>query len=118
MTRPVWAWIGCWTRGRVGSLISRLSRLAVAVICLCVVWPAVASAQDHSGSHADRHAVRTSPHTSADVARLPAPVLRIGSGEHARRGSAAVRRLQRGLAAAGYAPGPVDGRYGPLTAAA
>jgi peptidoglycan hydrolase-like protein with peptidoglycan-binding domain/uncharacterized protein YegP (UPF0339 family) len=29
-----------------------------------------------------------------------------------------VRRLQRGLRRAGYAPGPVDGRYGPLTAAA
>jgi peptidoglycan hydrolase-like protein with peptidoglycan-binding domain len=30
----------------------------------------------------------------------------------------AVRRLQRGLRRAGYAPGPVDGRYGPLTTAA
>jgi peptidoglycan hydrolase-like protein with peptidoglycan-binding domain/TPR repeat protein len=29
--------------------------------------------------------------------------------------SAMVRRLQRELAAAGYAPGPIDGRYGPLT---
>jgi peptidoglycan hydrolase-like protein with peptidoglycan-binding domain/uncharacterized protein YegP (UPF0339 family) len=45
-------------------------------------------------------------------------VLRLGTGERTRRGSAAVRRLQRGLAAAGYAPGPADGRYGPLTAAA
>ncbi len=118
MTRPVWAWIGCRARGRVGSLISRLSRLAIAVICLCVVWPAVASAQDHSGSHADRHAVHASPHTSTDAGRLPEPVLRIGSGERTRRGSAAVRRLQRGLAAAGYAPGPADGRFGPRTAAA
>ncbi|HEY3775953.1 MAG TPA: peptidoglycan-binding protein, partial [Solirubrobacteraceae bacterium] len=30
----------------------------------------------------------------------------------------AVRRLQRGLHRAGYGPGPIDGRYGPLTAAA
>ncbi len=46
------------------------------------------------------------------------PLLHLGSGEGSRRGSAAVRRLQRGLDRAGYAPGPVDGRYGPLTAAA
>jgi peptidoglycan hydrolase-like protein with peptidoglycan-binding domain len=45
-------------------------------------------------------------------------MLRLGSGERTRRGSAAVRRLQRGLSRAGYAPGPLDGRYGPLTAAA
>jgi peptidoglycan hydrolase-like protein with peptidoglycan-binding domain/TPR repeat protein len=33
-------------------------------------------------------------------------------------GSAQVRRLQRDLAAAGYSPGPIDGRYGPRTEAA
>jgi peptidoglycan hydrolase-like protein with peptidoglycan-binding domain len=118
MTRPVWAWTGCRARGRAGSLVSRLSRLAVAVVCLCVVWPAVASAHEHSRSHVDRHAAHTSRHASTDAARSAAPVLQLGSGERARHGSAAVRRLQRGLAAAGYGPGPADGRYGPLTAAA
>jgi peptidoglycan hydrolase-like protein with peptidoglycan-binding domain len=118
MTRPVWAWIRCLARARVGSLVSRLSRLAVAVICLCVVWPAVASAQDHSRSDAGRHAVHTSRHASTDAALSTVRVLQLGSGVRTRHGSAAVRRLQRGLAAAGYAPGPADGRYGPLTAAA
>ncbi len=45
-------------------------------------------------------------------------MLQLGSGERMRHGSAAVRRLQRGLARAGYAPGPLDGRYGALTASA
>ena len=42
------------------------------------------------------------------------PVLAPGSG-YIRAGSAPVRRLQRELAAAGYSPGPADGRYGPRT---
>ncbi|MGZ4273109.1 MAG: peptidoglycan-binding protein [Solirubrobacteraceae bacterium] len=42
------------------------------------------------------------------------PVLHVGSG-YARGGSPAVRRLQADLTAASYRPGPVDGRYGPLT---
>lgn len=42
------------------------------------------------------------------------PVLHVGSG-YVPGGSPAVRRLQRDLAAAGDHPGPVDGRYGPLT---
>ena len=42
------------------------------------------------------------------------PVLNPGTGD-VRGGSGAVRRLQRQLAAAGYSPGPSDGRYGPRT---
>jgi peptidoglycan hydrolase-like protein with peptidoglycan-binding domain/TPR repeat protein len=42
------------------------------------------------------------------------PVLRPGDG-YSPGGSPAVRTLQRNLAAAGYPPGPIDGRYGPLT---
>ena len=42
------------------------------------------------------------------------PVLQMGSG-YQRGGSSAVRQVQHDLAAAGYRPGPVDGRYGPLT---
>ena len=42
------------------------------------------------------------------------PVLYPGEG-YAPGGSPPVRRLQRELAAAGYAPGAIDGRYGPLT---
>ena len=42
------------------------------------------------------------------------PVLYPGLG-YGSTGSAEVRSLQRYLAAAGFSPGPVDGRYGPLT---
>jgi peptidoglycan hydrolase-like protein with peptidoglycan-binding domain/Tfp pilus assembly protein PilF len=43
-----------------------------------------------------------------------APVLEPGAG-YAGRGSPAVRVLQHRLTRAGYAPGPIDGRYGPRT---
>lgn len=42
------------------------------------------------------------------------PLLYPGQG-YGPNGSRAVTSLQRHLAAAGYSPGPVDGRYGPLT---
>ena len=41
--------------------------------------------------------------------------LAFGSGYASPHGSGAVRALQRRLAGLGYPPGPVDGRYGPLT---
>jgi peptidoglycan hydrolase-like protein with peptidoglycan-binding domain len=41
-----------------------------------------------------------------------------GSGYRLAGGSGRVRALQRRLAAAGFMPGPIDGRYGPLTTAA
>ncbi len=47
-----------------------------------------------------------------------AAVLAFGSGYRLRGGSSSVRRLQRRLAAGGFAPGPIDGLYGPLTAGA
>ena len=46
--------------------------------------------------------------------RTPATVLLPGAG-YASVGSGAVRRLQRQLRRDGFSPGPVDGRYGPLT---
>lgn len=51
-------------------------------------------------AHAGRHAVE-----------LLAP----GSGSQQATGSGRVRVLQRRLAGSGFAPGPIDGRYGPLT---
>jgi peptidoglycan hydrolase-like protein with peptidoglycan-binding domain/TPR repeat protein len=44
-----------------------------------------------------------------------ADVLTLGTGYGAVNGSKAVRALQRRLINLGYSPGPVDGRYGPLT---
>ena len=53
----------------------------------------------------------------ATVAALasPAPLLRSGTGEHQRGGSPLVREVQRWLSRLGAGPGPIDGRYGPLT---
>lgn len=48
----------------------------------------------------------------------PVPVLFPGAGEQQPHGSPSVRALQRRLARAGWAPGPIDGRYGRLTARA
>lgn len=118
MTPPVRAWPGDRARRRVVSLVARLSRLAAAVVLLCALWPAVASARSERRSHVDRQAVHTSQHRATRSARFRLPDLHLGSGESTRHGSVAVRRLQRGLRRAGYAPGPVDGRYGPLTTAA
>src|SRR5688572_3857263 len=44
--------------------------------------------------------------------------LRRGAGYQSAEGSQRVRQLQRRLAAAGFDPGPVDGRFGPQTEAA
>lgn len=46
--------------------------------------------------------------------RTPSRILFPGAG-YAGVGSAQVRGLQRQLARGGFSPGPVDGRYGPLT---
>lgn len=46
--------------------------------------------------------------------RKPSAVVYPGTGEGG-RGSGRVRVLQRRLAEAGFAPGPIDGRYGPRT---
>jgi peptidoglycan hydrolase-like protein with peptidoglycan-binding domain/DNA invertase Pin-like site-specific DNA recombinase len=47
-----------------------------------------------------------------------AALLRRGAGYGDSEGSARVRVLQRGLRRVGHRPGPVDGRFGPLTEAA
>ena len=45
----------------------------------------------------------------------PVPVLYPGAGYLQARGSASVRSLQHRLTGLGFAPGPIDGRYGPRT---
>lgn len=54
------------------------------------------------------------PHTQTALRQMAA-LLRPGAGYGSPRGSAAVRKLQRGLRAADERPGPIDGRFGPLT---
>jgi peptidoglycan hydrolase-like protein with peptidoglycan-binding domain len=72
---------------------------------------AVARFQAAAGIRADGIA---GPVTLAALA-TPTPVLYPGAGYQRAGGSARVRRLQRRLAALGFAPGRVDGRDGPLT---
>jgi peptidoglycan hydrolase-like protein with peptidoglycan-binding domain len=55
------------------------------------------------------------PHTRHGLA---AGGLLPGAGAIDPQGSSAVKRLQRRLERSGFSPGPVDGRYGPRTAAA
>jgi peptidoglycan hydrolase-like protein with peptidoglycan-binding domain len=116
MTRPVRAWTGRRASPRAGCPVPRLPQLTVAVILACALWPSLATAAGATGTHIGGRTIETSLHISTPAER--GPVLLLGSGERTQRGSAVVRRLQRGLTRAGYAPGPVDGRYGPLTAAA
>jgi peptidoglycan hydrolase-like protein with peptidoglycan-binding domain/TPR repeat protein len=54
------------------------------------------------------------PHTLAAL-NSPTPALYPGAGYGEPAGSGLVRALQRLLARAGDEPGPIDGRYGPLT---
>ena len=58
------------------------------------------------------------PRTRQALRRSSAPMLGRGMGYGEPRGSVRVRRLQRELRRLGMRPGPVDGLYGPLTAAA
>jgi peptidoglycan hydrolase-like protein with peptidoglycan-binding domain/DNA invertase Pin-like site-specific DNA recombinase len=54
------------------------------------------------------------PHTQTALRRTAA-LLRRGMGYADARGSARVEKLQRELRSAGEHPGPIDGRFGPLT---
>lgn len=54
------------------------------------------------------------PHTQTALGRAAA-LVRFGMGYGDGQGSARVRKLQRELRAAGEHPGPIDGRFGPLT---
>jgi peptidoglycan hydrolase-like protein with peptidoglycan-binding domain len=54
-------------------------------------------------------------HSLAALNAKANPGLRPGAGYRQAAGSGRVRVLQRRLAALGFSPGPIDGRYGPLT---
>jgi peptidoglycan hydrolase-like protein with peptidoglycan-binding domain len=64
-----------------------------------------------SGASANDHGRSVPTHTAASI-------MRFGDGYSQPAGSPRVRRVQRRLRVLGYATGPVDGRYGPLTAGA
>lgn len=130
MSRSKWAWTeGCAPVGVVacgvgeragrGSLLGavsstkRLVRLMAASMFVIGVAPAPALAASASGSHVKIPTPYKQYSTHVD--RASAVVLALGSGYSSRGGAAHVRTLQRRLAGAGFAFGPIDGRYGPRT---
>lgn len=68
------------------------------------------------GASAVLHPPRVDPPPSCGLSGHQ--ILSLGSGFANQPGSCSVRALQRRLAGAGYAPGPIDGLYGPLTGGA
>jgi peptidoglycan hydrolase-like protein with peptidoglycan-binding domain len=58
------------------------------------------------------------PHTLAALGATGRAVISPGAGYQQPHGARRVRSLQRRLARLGFPPGPIDGRYGPLTTSA
>src|SRR5262249_8573055 len=96
------------------SLRLREAPSQVLVANMLVIALARASALAASGHHVKPSATQTKQQ-SAPRHQAAALVLALGSGLPSREGAARVRALQRRLARAGYAPGPIDGLYGPRT---
>ena len=97
---------------RAGSLISCLlpSLCAVLLLGTALLAGSASSAQAKSRT---THTEQSSAHPAASTV-----LLALGSGYYTPHGAAPVRVLQRRLRTAGFSPGPIDGRYGPLTQAA
>ena len=110
MSRSKWAW-----RESLGSVSStkRLVKLIAAGMLVIGVAPAAALAGSAIGSQVKT--LTPNKQQSTHPKGAGAVVLAMGSGYSSRGGAARARVLQRRLAGAGYVPGPVDGRYGPLT---
>ena len=129
MSRSKWAWtegyapvdvVACGVgeragRGPLGAVSStkRLVKLMAASMFVIALAPAPALAGSASGSHVKTPTPNKQYSTHVD--RASAVVLALGSGYSSRGGAARVRVLQRRLAGAGFASGPIDGRYGPRT---
>jgi peptidoglycan hydrolase-like protein with peptidoglycan-binding domain len=131
VSRSYWAW---WPGGSTSAAAIRLTRRCCVVAAAIAVWalgPAASLGQAadkppkaatpiitnvHPAGqhhHPDRRPLRH-PHQPRQTARLLGP----GAGYATPNGSRPVRQLQRQLALAGDHPGPIDGRFGPLTKAA
>jgi peptidoglycan hydrolase-like protein with peptidoglycan-binding domain len=94
--------------GRPASAHARQDPHSVAIIdgIVAVPTPALAPRGRPAASHA---AARPGAPRHVSV------LLALGSGYQQAAGLGRVRVLQRRLAGLGFAPGPIDGRYGPLT---
>jgi peptidoglycan hydrolase-like protein with peptidoglycan-binding domain/Flp pilus assembly protein TadD len=99
--------------GAVSSTKRLVRFLAVSMLVIALA-PASALAGAASGHHAKPSATQKEQR-SAHIHQAGALVLALGSGFSSREGAARVRALQRRLAGAGDAPGPIDGRFGPRT---
>lgn len=92
------------------ALARYLVTAVTATLSIIAVSPAAALAGPASPGHARAGSSRPT---------RPTPVvLVLGSGYAGLTGAPRVRVLQRRLAGLGFSPGPIDGRYGPLTAEA
>ena len=137
MSRSQWARTksGYGYLARAISTLTALERVATAVMLMLALFPAAAlgkvgkphplgpatattqSSRPAGAAHSKSHnsgpprAARPVEHAGNSSRELLAP----GSGYSAPHGSKAVKVLQRRLASAGFSPGPIDGRYGPLT---
>jgi peptidoglycan hydrolase-like protein with peptidoglycan-binding domain len=125
---------GCEHLARTVSSLIALMWVATAVMLMLAVTPAAAlgkagrphrpasAASVTSASRTARHTHHRShrsgsPRASkrAGPARPRRELLVPGTGYQAPHGAPAVRVLQRHLVTVGLSPGPIDGRYGPLT---
>ncbi len=94
-----------------GTSFRRLKWMAVIGVVALAFAPATALAKTPH-----RQPSTAQPKTQDAAAPAPrSPILAFGAGYADAHGSASVRALQRRLTAAGYAPGPIDGLYGPRT---
>ncbi len=93
----------------------KLKLIAAAVTIATLAMPATAIAGGGQGG-AGSGGSRSADHGA--TGRASTAVLAFGTGYDRAGGSPQVRILQRRLAVAGFAPGPVDGLYGPRTTAA
>ena len=84
---------------------------AITVLVMSLV-PGVALAANSTSSRSPRASALHKP-KQPRVERVV--VLELGSGVSLPGGAAGVRSLQRQLVRMGFSPGPIDGRYGPLT---
>jgi peptidoglycan hydrolase-like protein with peptidoglycan-binding domain len=90
---------------------------ALAIIAMSLT-PGVALATNGTGSRSSGNGAHHQKHPAASTAATATRVVPLDRGNGFPAPSREVRSLQTKLTAAGFSPGPVDGRYGPLTIAA
>jgi peptidoglycan hydrolase-like protein with peptidoglycan-binding domain len=94
------------SRSNWASTTRLLATVLVLAFATAIAAPSAQAARSRPDHGRDARGAQSLAH-----ARLLLP----GTGYDEQRGSASVRALQRRLATAGCAPGPIDGRYGPWT---